>query len=73
MKVEFQMGKPIVLCTNFKGKDFKVEGEKVLEALKQPLSKDRICKSINKTGDNIFQFDNIEFENFEEGFYLYQI
>lgn len=68
LKVEFQKGKPIVLCTNFKGKDFKVEGEKVLEALKQPLSKDRICKSINKTGDNIFQFDNIEFESFEEGF-----
>ena len=68
LKIQFQRGKPIVLCTNFKGKYFKVGGEKVLEAVKQPLSKDRICKSINKTGDSIFKFDNIEFENFEEGF-----
>lgn len=68
LKIQFQKGKPIVLCTNFKGKYFKVEGEKVLEAVKQPLSKDRICKSINKTGESIFKFDSIQFENFEEGF-----
>ncbi|HBC96053.1 MAG TPA: peptidase [Clostridium sp.] len=66
--VRFQQKKPIALCTSYGGIDFKVEGKKVEKALKCPLSKERICKSLNKTGKEIFEFENIEFKCFENGF-----
>lgn len=68
LKIQFEVGNPIVLFCNYNKNDFKVEGQIVQEPLKRPLSKERICKSLNKTGNNIFEFGSIEFETFEPGF-----
>jgi len=68
LKIQFEVGKPVILHCDYDKNDFKVEGQIVEEALKQPLSKERICKSLNKTGNNIFRFDSIEFEIFQPGF-----
>lgn len=68
LKIQFEVGKPVTLYCNYDKNDFRVEGQIVEEALKQPLSKERIYKSLNKTGNNIFKFDSIEFEIFQLGF-----
>ncbi|MCY6483548.1 U32 family peptidase [Clostridium aestuarii] len=66
--VKFNVGEPLTLRTYYKDKDFEVIGEVVQKALKKPLDKEKIIKNLNKTGDTAFQFINIDFESFEEGF-----
>lgn len=68
LTVKFKRGEPIALHTVYDQLDFRVEGEKIVEALKQPLSKERICESLNKTGKEMFEFKSIEFKYFESGF-----
>lgn len=68
LTVKFKRGEPVVLCTNYDELEFRAEGKKVAAALKQPLSRERICESLNKTGEEMFKFKSIEFEYFEKGF-----
>ncbi|WP_446897576.1 DUF3656 domain-containing U32 family peptidase [Clostridium sp. LBM24168] len=68
LKVKFELGKPIELMTNYDRHNFVVKGETVEKALKRPISKERICSSLLKTGNTVFRFDNIELINYEEGF-----
>ncbi|GAA0123933.1 U32 family peptidase [Clostridium faecium] len=67
-KVEFAVDKPIKITTNYKGTNFVVEGDLVQKAIKRPLDKENIVKNLQKLGDTPFQFNNIEFITFEEGF-----
>lgn len=68
LKVNFKVGVPFILKTKYKDKDFVVEGEAVQKALKKPMEKDQVINKLNKTGDTAFSFEEITFENFEEGF-----
>lgn len=67
-KVEFVVDRPIKIVTNFKGNNFIVEGDLVQKAIKRPLDKESILKNLQKLGDTPFEFNNIEFDAFEEGF-----
>lgn len=64
----FKAGKPMLLTTIYKGKEFTVEAAIVQKALKRPLDKDRIIESLSKAGDTPFKFTDIVFSEFEEGF-----
>lgn len=68
VKVEFIVDKPIKIITNFEGSNFIVEGDLVQKAIKRPLDKESIIKNLQKLGDTPFEFNNIEFKAFEEGF-----
>lgn len=68
LRVKFKLESPIELTANYDEHDFAVKGEVVERALKRPLSKERICSSLLKTGNTVFRFDNIEFTDYEEGF-----
>lgn len=68
VKVNFKVGDPFILKTKYKDKDFIVEGELVQKALKKPMGKEQVIDKLNKTGDTAFNFEEISFENFEEGF-----
>ncbi|MEW9095076.1 MAG: U32 family peptidase [Clostridiaceae bacterium] len=68
LKVDFKINSPIVISTEIKGKTITVKGEKIQEAIKKPLDKNKIIDSLRKTGDTPFNFEEITFNNFEEGF-----
>lgn len=68
VKVNFKVGEPFTIETKYKDKDFVVEGEEVEKALKKPMEKEQVINKINKTGDTAFNFEEISFENFEDGF-----
>lgn len=68
LRIKFKCGKPIELITNYGFKNFVIEGEIVQKALKRPLSKDRIKSNISKTRNTIFNFNKIEFLDYDNGF-----
>ena len=68
LELVFKVGEPIVLKTKYDNKYFSSIGEKVQIALKTPLDKERIRESLGKSGDTVFKFTNILFQEYEEGF-----
>ena len=46
----------------------KLLGEVVQKAEKRPLDQERIKEALKKSGEVAFKIENIEFENFEDGF-----
>ena len=68
LSIEFSTNKPISISTTFMGKTFNVKGDMVQEALNKPLDRERIIKSLSKTGDTPFEISEVEFDNFDEGF-----
>lgn len=68
LKIQFTVGKAIIVETSYLGRKFTVEGDIVQKAMKMPLDKVRIESSFCKTGKTPFVFSNIQFECFEEGF-----
>lgn len=68
LEVDFKVNKPIKLKVYYHEKTFEVTGDIVQKAIKRPVTKERICENLLKTGDTIFKFYNIEFLNYEEGF-----
>ena len=66
--VNFAVDKPVVIKINYKGNDYEVLGEVVQKAEKRPLDQERIKEALKKSGDVAFKIENIEFENFEDGF-----
>ncbi|WP_315117484.1 U32 family peptidase [uncultured Clostridium sp.] len=68
LKVDFKINSPIVISTEIKGRTITVKGEEIQEAIKKPLDKNKIIDSLRKTGDTPFNFEEITFNNFEEGF-----
>ncbi|WMJ81157.1 U32 family peptidase [Clostridium sp. MB40-C1] len=66
--VKFRVSSPFTLKAEYEGETFEYEAEIVQEALKKPLDKEKIINNLRKTGDTAFNFKEIEFEVFEEGF-----
>ncbi|NLM35843.1 MAG: U32 family peptidase [Clostridiales bacterium] len=66
--VEFSLGKPILISTIFKGKEYCYEGALVEKPLKNPLSKDFIEDKLRKTGNTPFEIEKISFIKYEEGY-----
>ncbi|MBU3161203.1 DUF3656 domain-containing protein [Clostridium frigoris] len=66
--IEFSVNKPLRISTNYLGRTFEMIGELVQKAINKPLDKDRIIKSLSKTGDTPFLINEVTFESFEDGF-----
>ena len=66
--VNFTVDKPVAIKINYKGNDYEVLGEVVQKAEKRPLDQERIKEALKKSGEVAFKIENIEFENFEDGF-----
>lgn len=66
--VRFEIDKPFYLEVTYNEKDYKFLGEVVQRAEKRPLDKERIEDALKKSGDVPFKFEEIVFENFEDGF-----
>ena len=66
--VEFKVNAPLVLKTKFNGKEYKVYGDIIEQAENKPLSRERIEKSLEKSGDIPYKFGEINFEVFDDGF-----
>lgn len=67
-KVNFEPSKPMGLKITYNGIDYEYMGAVVEKAEKKPLEKSRIAEALEKSGDYPFKINNVEFENFEEGF-----
>lgn len=61
-------GSPAILNLDFRDVHVQIQGEQVEEALKQPLSADRVQRQMEKTGDTPFLFDRLEILTDEKGF-----
>ena len=59
---------PAILDLDFQDIHVQVMGETVEEAVKQPLSADRVEKQMRKTGQTPFVFDTLEIMTDEAGF-----
>lgn len=59
---------PAILDLDFQDVHVQVMGETVEEAVKQPLSADRVDKQMRKTGQTPFVFDTLEIMTDEAGF-----
>ncbi|MCR1970869.1 DUF3656 domain-containing U32 family peptidase [Clostridium cochlearium] len=68
INIVFKKEMPITIYTNIGDELISVEGEIVEKAIKRPLSTEKIKENIEKTGDTPFEFENINFEVYEEGF-----
>ncbi|MGL4730245.1 MAG: DUF3656 domain-containing U32 family peptidase [Clostridium sp.] len=68
LKVEFKVEQPIKLTADFNGNEFVVVGDVVQRALKRPLDKEGLLKSLNKLGDTPLKINSIEYISFDEGF-----
>lgn len=68
MTVEFSLGKPISVKTNYKGKEYYCEGALVEKPLKNPLTKEFIEDKLRKTGNTPFEIEKIIFTEIEEGY-----
>ncbi|EDS76853.1 protease [Clostridium botulinum C str. Eklund] len=68
LDVVFKVGEPIKIATNYNGKIYEALGEEVQVAKNKPMDKEKLVKNLNKTGDTPFQFKDINFIEFEEGF-----
>lgn len=66
--IEFSVNKPLRISTNYLGRTFEMIGDLVQKAINKPLDKDRIIKSLSKTGDTPFIINEVTFESFEDGF-----
>lgn len=67
-RVKFKIGENIKISTEFEGKTFECEGDIVQQALKKPMTMEKINENLIKSGETPFKFDNIEYVEFEEGF-----
>lgn len=68
LQIEFKVGYSLKLIGKFEENEFEVSGDIVQKALKRPLDKEGLLKSLNKLGDTPFELNKIEFLDFEEGF-----
>lgn len=66
--IEFSVNKPLSISTNYLGKNFIVKGDLIQTAVNKPLDRQRIAQNLSKTGDTPFKINEVEFQNFEEGF-----
>ncbi len=68
LSIVFSVNKPLCISTSYMGEDFNVLGELVQTAVNKPLDRERVIKSLSKTGDTPFEINDVNFESFEDGF-----
>ncbi|GAA0177450.1 U32 family peptidase [Clostridium sediminicola] len=68
IRINFKIGEPVHIYTQIGDENISVLGEEVQSPLKRPLDKERIIKSLKKTGNTPFIIENVHFESYEEGF-----
>ncbi|WP_186430963.1 DUF3656 domain-containing protein [Clostridium sp. BSD9I1] len=68
ISIDFKVGNPITLYANINNKEVIIKGEEVQHAIKRPLADEKIIENLSKTGDTPFEFNNVKFNMFEEGF-----
>ncbi|ADL51869.1 U32 family peptidase [Clostridium cellulovorans] len=66
--IKFKLNEAIEFSTKFRNKLYTVYGEIVKEAIKKPLDKGKIIDNLSKTGNTAFEFSEINFSCYEEGF-----
>ncbi len=67
-EVEFKVNSPLCIKTKLNGKEHKVYGEIVEAAQNKPLTRDRVEEALRKSGEIPYKFDEIIFDEFDEGF-----
>jgi len=67
-KINFELQKSMTIKISYNGLDYEFIGAVVEKAEKKPLDKDRVIEALEKSGDYPFRINEVEFENFEEGF-----
>lgn len=67
-KINFELLKPMTIKISYNGLDYEFIGALVEKAEKKPLDKNRVTEALGKSGDYPFRINEVEFENFEEGF-----
>lgn len=67
-EVEFKVNAPLVIKTKFKGKEYKVYGDIIEDATNKPLTRERVEESLKKSGEIPYQFNQIIFNEFDDGF-----
>ncbi|WP_461207445.1 U32 family peptidase [Clostridium sp. DL1XJH146] len=68
ISIEFIAGKRVKLWAKYKGRLYEELGEEVQTPINRPLDKERIIKSLKKTGDTPFLINEIDFKVFGDGF-----
>lgn len=68
LQAEFELGKPMVLRTEYEGRKYAIKGDIVDKAINKPLDKEKLIKNLQKSGDTPFKFNNIKLNSFTEGF-----
>lgn len=68
VNITFKVNDKIKLITKYNNKTYEVYGEVVEKASNKPLDKDRIVKSLQKSGDYPFRIEHISFDEFDDGF-----
>lgn len=68
ISIEFSVNKPLVVSACYMGERFHVTGDLVQVAVNKPLDRQRIIQNLSKTGDTPFKINEVNFENFEDGF-----
>lgn len=67
-EVKFEIGKPLYIKIIYKDIEFEVQGDLVQQALKKPLSIEKIKENLGKSGDIPYKIESIRFSSFDEGF-----
>ncbi|GKX66098.1 U32 family peptidase [Inconstantimicrobium mannanitabidum] len=67
-EIIFKVNEPLIIKSIYNDKEYKVKGEIVQTALKQPITKEKIETNILKNSDNQFKFSKVSYEVYEEGF-----
>lgn len=67
-KVTFKVDEPIKFSAIYNGKEFTVNGDVVQKAIKKPIEKEKLISSLEKTGNTVFKFSEIQIKEFEDGF-----
>ncbi len=65
---KFKIGEPIQLEVVYNGEKLKIIGDKVENAIKKPLAKDKLEENLLKSGNTPFKIDKVIFNCYEEGF-----
>ncbi|WP_050606698.1 U32 family peptidase [Clostridium niameyense] len=68
LNVVFKVGEPIIIETYYNSKRYRALGEEVQVAKNKPIDKEKLVKNLSKTGDTPFEFKDIKFVEFEDGF-----
>lgn len=63
-----KIGQPLQLTLHFKDIEISVVGDQVEQALKQPMTKEKLYAQMNKTNTTSFQFEQFDIESDEQIF-----